>query len=97
MVHIWEMEDMKLRKKSVERVGVTAFKSQCLALIDAVAQGKTERVVLLKHERPVAQIVPIAASADARVDLWGAMRGTVSVAPGVDLTEPTGEAWDAEL
>ena len=29
-------------------------------------------------------------------DLWGAMRGTVTIAPGVDLTESTGEIWDAE-
>ena len=75
---------------------MTAFKSQCLGLIDAVAQGKTERVVLLKHNRPIAAIVPIAADADSCVDLWGAMRGTVTVAPGVDLTESTGEIWEAE-
>jgi hypothetical protein len=28
-------------------------------------------------------------------DLWGAMRGTVTILPGVDLSEPTGEVWDA--
>lgn len=28
--------------------------------------------------------------------LYGAMRGTGSAAAGVDLTEPTGEVWDAE-
>jgi hypothetical protein len=28
--------------------------------------------------------------------LWGVMEGTVTIAPGVDLTEPTGEVWDAE-
>jgi antitoxin (DNA-binding transcriptional repressor) of toxin-antitoxin stability system len=82
--------------KPVEKIGVTAFKSQCLGLIDAVAQGKTERVVLLKHNRPIAAIVPIAADGDSCVDLWGAMRGTVSVPSGVDLTDPSGEVWDAE-
>ena len=75
-------------------IGVTAFKSQCLGLIDDVAQGKTDRIVLLKHNRPIAAIIPY--SAGAAPDLWGAMRGTVTVAPGVDLTEPTGELWDAE-
>jgi hypothetical protein len=29
-------------------------------------------------------------------DLWGAMRGTVTFLPDVDLTDPTGETWDAE-
>jgi hypothetical protein len=28
--------------------------------------------------------------------LFGAMRGTVTILPGVDLTEPTGEIWDAQ-
>jgi antitoxin (DNA-binding transcriptional repressor) of toxin-antitoxin stability system len=83
--------------KSEETIGVTAFKSQCLAFIDKVAQGKTGRVVLLKRGRPIAAIVPIAENAKDSFDLWGAMRGTVTVAPGVDLTEPTGERWDAEL
>jgi hypothetical protein len=29
-------------------------------------------------------------------DLHGAMRGTVTIPPGLDLTESTGEVWDAE-
>jgi hypothetical protein len=43
------------------------------------------------------KLVPLAGNAKEAVDLWGAMRGTVRVAPGVDLTEPMGEIWDAEL
>jgi antitoxin (DNA-binding transcriptional repressor) of toxin-antitoxin stability system len=88
---------MKPHSNAEESIGVTAFKSQCLGLIDDVAQGKTGRVVLLKHKRPIAAIVPIRGDDENVVDLWGAMRGTVTVAPGVDLTDPTGEIWDAEL
>jgi hypothetical protein len=33
---------------------------------------------------------------DKDTDLHGAMHGTVNVAPGVDLTESTGEVWDAD-
>ena len=29
-------------------------------------------------------------------DLWGAKCGSVKEGPGVELTEPTGEVWDAE-
>ena len=83
--------------KTESAIGVTAFKAQCLGLIDDVAQGKTGRVVLLKHRRPIAAVVPILADGEDCFDLWGAMRGTVTVAPGVDLTEPAGEIWDAEL
>jgi len=77
-------------------IGVTAFKAQCLGLIDDVAQGKTDRIVLLKHNRPIAAVVPLGDDAGETFDLWGAMRGTVTIPPGVDLTEPTGEIWDAE-
>jgi hypothetical protein len=53
-------------------------------------------VVLLKHNRAVAAVVPIIEE-DDQFDLWGAMRDTVKVAPGVDLTAPAGEIWDAEV
>jgi antitoxin (DNA-binding transcriptional repressor) of toxin-antitoxin stability system len=74
-------------------IGVTAFKARCLALIDDVARGKTRRVLLMKHNRPVAAIVPAENSA---VELWGALRGTVMVPPGSDLTQGTGEVWEAD-
>jgi antitoxin (DNA-binding transcriptional repressor) of toxin-antitoxin stability system len=77
-------------------IGVTAFKSKCLGLIDKVANGKMDSIVLLKHERPVAKIVPVDDDARESFDLWGAMRGTVTISPGVDLTDSTGEVWGAE-
>lgn len=77
-------------------IGVTAFKAQCLGLIDDVASGKTDSIVLLKHNRPVAKIVPADEVAGESFDLWGAMRGTVTIPPGIDLTDSTGEVWDAE-
>ena len=74
-------------------INVTAFKGQCLALIDAVAQGKTSRVVLTRRGRPVAALVPYGQKLP---ELWGAMRGTVTVAPGTDLAQGTGEVWKAD-
>ena len=74
-------------------IGVTTLKSRCLALIDEVAEGRTRRVVLVKRNRPGAAIVPLGGE---QPELWGAMRGTVKVAPGTDLTKGTGEVWVAE-
>jgi antitoxin (DNA-binding transcriptional repressor) of toxin-antitoxin stability system len=74
-------------------IGVTAFKAQCLALIDDVARGKTRRVVLMKHNRPIAAIVPVERG---QPELWGAMRGSVKIAPETDLAQPTGEVWEAD-
>jgi len=87
---------MPIAPGSKSSIGVTAFKAQCLGLIDDVAQGKTDRIVLLKHNRPIAALVPVNDDARECFDLWGAMRGTVTVSPGVDLTEGTGEIWEAE-
>ena len=83
---------MRTRYTPPASIAVTAFKAQCLALIDDVATGKTSALVLTKHNRPVAAIVPLD---DDMPELWGAMRGSVTVAPGTDLTAPTGEIWDA--
>jgi prevent-host-death family protein len=74
-------------------IGVTAFKARCLALIEAVAQGKTRRVVLTKRNRAIAAIVPVE---HELAELWGALRGGVKVAPGTDLTQATGEVWEAD-
>ena len=74
-------------------INATAFKGQCLALIDAVAQGKAKRVVLTRHGRPVAALVPYEQSLPA---LWGALRGSVTVPDGTDLTRGTGEVWQAD-
>ncbi len=84
---------MPARKPGVKEMGVTSFKAHCLAVIEEVAQGKTRRVLLLKHDRPVAAVVPAAEDWD---DLWGAMKGTVTVARGVDLTDASGEVWEAD-
>jgi antitoxin (DNA-binding transcriptional repressor) of toxin-antitoxin stability system len=73
-------------------INVTAFKLQWLAPIDAVAQGKADRVVLTRHGRPVAALVPCERPMP---ELWGALRGSVTVAPGTDLTAGTGAPWEA--
>jgi prevent-host-death family protein len=78
----------------LDSIAVTDFKGRCLAVCDDVATGKTGPVILTKRNRPLVAIVPIV---DDLPDLWGAMRGSVTVAPGTDLTAPTGEIWDAEL
>ena len=84
---------MTVDKTDEISIGVTAFKARCLALIDDVAQGKTRRVLLMKHNRPIAAIVPVEREP---AELWGAMRGTVTIPPGTDLTQGTDEVWEAD-
>jgi antitoxin (DNA-binding transcriptional repressor) of toxin-antitoxin stability system len=59
-----------------------------------VAQGKSSRVVLTRRNRPVAALVPYQ---QKLTPLWGAMKGSVVIAAGTDLTEPTGEIWEADV
>jgi hypothetical protein len=35
-------------------------------------------------------------SSSAKADPWGCMAGTITFMPGVDLTQSTGEKWNAE-
>jgi prevent-host-death family protein len=71
---------------SMRKVTATRFKAQCLALLDEAAAG--EEIVVTKHGRPVARVIP----ADAPPGLVG------SVAFHVDddaLIEPLDVDWDA--
>jgi antitoxin (DNA-binding transcriptional repressor) of toxin-antitoxin stability system len=71
-------------------INAAAFKARCLALIEAVAQGKASRVVLTERGGPVAALVR---HQSTMTPLWGALRGSVTVLPGTDLTAPAGETW----
>lgn len=39
---------------------------------------------------------PVARKARRKADPWGCMAGTVTIMPGVDVTAPSGERWNAE-
>ncbi len=40
--------------------------------------------------------LPSAEDSETKKDPWGCMAGTVTFMPGVDLTAPAGEVWNAE-
>jgi hypothetical protein len=59
---------------------------------------RTEAVDLARHKvtfRRSTQAPPLATPSQKR-DPWGCMAGTITFMPGVDLTKPTGEKWNAE-
>jgi prevent-host-death family protein len=66
------------------------FKAECLAILDQVEQMHIS-VVITKHGRPIARLVPLEGVSDATT------LGSVHM-----VTEPdeayysTGEAWDAD-
>jgi prevent-host-death family protein len=63
------------------------FKATCLALLDEVAETRTEYVVT-KYGRPVARLVP--------VDVASSVHGSVSFPDPADDLLSAGEEWDVE-
>lgn len=68
-------------------IGAAKFKEQCLALLDSVGP---EGIVITKHGRPVAKLVPI--EAESR-ELLGALSGRLEIKGDIFST---GAEWDAE-
>ena len=70
-------------------IGAAEFKARCLEIMDEVERLGVE-VVITKHRRPVARLVPV----EKEQGFVGSMRGAVIWAG--DLISPTGEVWEAD-
>ena len=68
-------------------VGAAQFKQHCLALLDSVGP---EGIVITKHGKPVAKLVPIGSEPDA---LLGSLKGKLRITGDILSTRL---AWDAE-
>jgi prevent-host-death family protein len=70
-------------------IGAAEFKARCLEIMDEVERSGLE-VVITKHRRAVARLVPI----ENEQSFYGSLRGAVLWAG--DLISPTGEQWEAD-
>ena len=64
------------------------FKSKCLKLLDQVSEER-QTLVITKHGRPVAQLIPV----PAEETLFGSMKGTVLYMG--DIISPIDVEWEA--
>ena len=64
-----------------------SFKAQCLAVMDEV-QAKRETVVITKHGKPVAKLVPAGKATD---EIYNFLRGKGAVTG--DVMSPAIENW----
>ena len=77
----------------VLRISASEFKARCLAIFRDLEARRIGRVLVTRRGRPVAELTPPRTTLPT---LWGAHRGSVEVAAGIDLTEPViDEALDA--
>lgn len=71
-------------------VSVSEFKAKCLAIVEDVAKKK-QRVVITRHGRAAAEVIPF--SGGAGTPLFGRAAQTTKILG--DLTS-TGEIWHTE-
>lgn len=71
-------------------IGVTEFKAKCTKLLADVEKRRV-RLTVTRRGRPIARVVRAETKTPS---LYGAMKGTVTFLG--DITEPTGEIWNAE-
>jgi prevent-host-death family protein len=64
------------------------FKAKCLKLLDEVAETR-QTLIITKHGKPVAQLVPIA----DQESLFGSMKGSVLYMG--DIISPIDVEWEA--
>jgi prevent-host-death family protein len=73
----------------MKTIGAGSFKAHCLAVMDEV-QAKRETVVITKHGRPVAKLVPADKDAD---DIYGFLAGKGAIVGEVVLPALSRGEW----
>ncbi len=69
-------------------IGAGEFKAKCLQLLDDIAE-KRGSLVITKHGKPVARLVPV----EPEQPLFGALKG--SVVAEMDIVSPINAEWAA--
>jgi len=73
----------------MKKMAAGSFKVHCLAVMDEV-QAKRETVVITKHGRPVAKLIPVEKDAD---DIYNFMAGKGTIAGDVVSPAMSDEEW----
>ncbi len=76
----------------METINASDFKARCLAILDRV-HATGERVVILKHGRPVAELAPASRTEAEYPQLE--LRGTVTVKGDIVAPAVPAEHWDS--
>lgn len=73
----------------MRKMAAGVFKTNCLAVMDEV-QARRETVVITKHGKPVAKLVPVEPQDD---DIFGFLRGKVRITGDVVSPALTRRQW----
>ena len=75
----------------MKRMAAAQFKNQCLALMDKVQQTG-EPVLITKHGKPVAKLVPVQKMGD---DIFDFMAGKIEIVGDMSAVTPL-EDWESK-
>jgi len=73
----------------MKKMAAGAFKANCLAVMDEV-QSKRITVVITKHGKPVAKLVPVKIAKD---DIFGFLQGKATITGDIVSPALTPEEW----
>ncbi len=73
----------------MKKMAAGVFKANCLAVMDEV-QAKRVTVVITKHGKPVAKLVPVESKKD---DIFGFLRGKIKITGDIVSPALTPEEW----
>jgi len=73
----------------MKKMAASSFKTNCLAVMDEV-QAKHETVVITKHGKPVAKLVPVTGNTD---EIYNFLAGKGAVAGDVISPAISPEEW----
>ncbi len=73
----------------MKKMAAGVFKANCLAVMDEV-QAKRETVVITKHGKPVAKLVPVDSQVD---DIFGFLRGKIQITGDIVSPALTPDEW----
>jgi len=73
----------------MKKMAAGLFRAKCLAVMDEV-QAKRETVVITKHGKPVAKLVPVEPQGD---DIFGFLRGKVTITGDVVSSALSRREW----
>lgn len=81
---------------NTQTITASEFKAKCLNILDRLGKHELDQVTITKRGRVVGVLLPPQATGPV-ADLYGCMRGSVTIPEGFDLTEPVlDEPFDAE-
>jgi prevent-host-death family protein len=81
-------QSLELTTPNMQTISASEFKARCLELLDRLADRTLERVTITRRGRVVGVLLPPESHADPVRRVHGFMRGSVTIPPGIDLTEP---------